>query len=342
MTWLLLPLQTRRTDAAAGAVSRQLPHWMADVVRPRGVSARLHALQAHRGGQVAQVLLESPLPWPAVQAAAREVGARGALVGEVIHQATGWHVALAVVSTEEGQVLAQANAGPGPLVQSAPQALQALIDVLGLPGGPVQAPAATEEAWQAWMLDADHEVWLEALDPAARAQVPHRHRVDTLLRALPDPLLAPLATRALLQRCAGWLDSAPREAARALALAVQIHPQDEALLRDALVAAEASGDEAEHWMRQLLRATPAPHPVALRLGVHLLRLQRAAEALPLLQSAREGSPTRDAADTYLGIALAALDRVPEAIECWHRIARDCTDPHLRRIALENLARVGSA
>ena len=96
--------------------------------------------------------------------------------------------------------------------------------------------------------------------------------------------------------------------------------------------------EVEEALRTLTvvgRDLPRAH---VALGVFLLQQQRAAEAVAEFTQAVDAPELRDAAETYLGLSLAAMGEVTRAIEHWRRVASSGSDTRMVRIAREQLAR----
>lgn len=112
---------------------------------------------------------------------------------------------------------------------------------------------------------------------------------------------------------------------------------------EAGVAAQQAGrlDEAEVRYRESLAALPGRASTLTNLGATLLALDRAAEALPLLQQASDTAPAHAEAWAHLGETLLALARPAEALQAFASLlALPSPPPRAALRHAECLARLG--
>ncbi len=307
--YLVFPFETRRTSTASGPVARQTATLLADALAHAGHSASVRQWFARNNQSVAWVLAEGPLPASTVRAEVAAAGASLAIVGRVLQTDDGWALN------------------------------EACSEAIGHP----LAPAVTtrsDAAFIALCADRDLQAWMKESGSPATDRADEYRSLLTLLR---DDDAEEWATNELLRRASAWSDAGDMELTlRATTDALELSPQCDPLWSLALQSAESMPrDQSEYWLKRILTACPERHETRLRLGVALLRNGRHDEAMPLLQRAADDDALRDAADTYLGVALASTGKVEQAVITWKRIIAESDDSQLRRIAQENLARVSA-
>ena len=334
----IFPFQTRRTDAAQGIYARQIPRLVSALVVRAGAEASFRPWFARRGDTVAHVLVEDALPADVVIAESESVGAERALIGRS---------RISEVETQLGATLVEIPSmrpirewtyeGDGGSIGDGVRDLTRwlLSDVgLACPTLPTSSP----KALRALLFDMDNDA-LVAHGGIAALREPRdgfTHLVEALL-ADPDVV----GVRETLQgRRQRWLEAG--RASMAVQCAVEVADalgDDAAAWRD--VATLSSGGDArthELALRRLVAVGDDPAGARLSLGVFLLHGGRADEALAPLREASSDAEQRDAAETYLGVALASIGEVAEAVEYWSRVAREGRDRRIVRIAEENLER----
>ncbi len=337
--YLVFPFETRRTSTASGPVARQTATLLADALAHAGHTASVRQWFARNNQSVAWVLAEGPLPASTVRAEVAAAGASLAIVGRVLQTDDGWALNVACVEPIQQHIAWSAEAGPAPLHRAFQRILEACSEAIGHP----LAPAVTtrsDAAFIALCADRDLQAWMKESGSPATDRADEYRSLLTLLR---DDDAEEWATNELLRRASAWSDAGDMELTlRATTDALELSPQCDPLWSLALQSAESMPrDQSEYWLKRILTACPERHETRLRLGVALLRNGRHDEAMPLLQRAADDDALRDAADTYLGVALASTGKVEQAVITWKRIIAESDDSQLRRIAQENLARVSA-
>lgn len=337
--YLVFPFETRRTSTASGPVARQTATLLADALAHAGHTASVRQWFAHQNQKVAWVLAEGPLPASTVRAEVAAAGASLAIVGRVLQTDDGWSINVACVEPIQQTIVWSAEAGPSPLHRAFQRILQACSEALGHPLSPTVS-THSDAAFIALCADRDLQAWMQESGCPATDRADEYRSLLTLLR---DDEAEEWATNELHNRAVAWFDAEAYELAlRATTDALELTPQCDPLWSLALQSAESlPRDQSEYWLRRILAACPDRHETRLRLGVALLRNGRHDEAMPLLQRAADDDALRDAAETYLGVALASTGKVEEAVQAWKRIIAESSDSQLRRIAQENLARVST-
>jgi hypothetical protein len=335
--YLVFPFETRRDSTASGPVARQSATLLADALAHAGHTASVRQWFAYQNQKVAWVLAEGPLPATTVRAELAAAGASLAVIGRVLHNDDGWSMNIACIEPIQQNVVWSVEAGPSPLHRTFQRVLEACSEAVGH-ALVVPVPTQSEAALVALCADRDLRAWME------ESGTPPSDRADeyrSLLTLLRDDSAEEWATGELQRRASAWHDAGEFELAiRATTDALDLVPLCEPLWSLALQSAESMPrEQVEYWLRRILSACPDRHETRLRLGVALIRAGRHDEAMTLLHKAAEDESLRDAAETYLGVALASTGKVDEAVEAWTRIIAQSEDSQLRRIAQENLARV---
>lgn len=337
MTIAVLPLSTQRTDARRGIAARRIAAWLAARLAAGGASAQYVPWFVTRGDAVAHVVIEGHLPDDAVDDEADAIGAQTVVTGVLARDHEAWHITLQVRSRthDEVQSIAAQGIDLRAAMLDALARLSTILDVDAEPGHVPQPGTALD----AWLADADNAALVErgGLSALSCADDAWTHLRDAIAA---DPAHGELATL-LLARIERWR----HEGHHALALAASAGLADVA--RDPAASwtrheqlAEALGDEdaREHALRRRVALSPDDAEARLRLGVFLVRRSRSHEALTWLTEAAHDEARRDAAETYLGVALASVGRLSEAVEIWRRVVDEAGDPGIVAIARENLQR----
>ncbi len=337
MTIAVLPLSTQRADARRGIAARRIAAWLAARLAAGGAAARYIPWFVTRGDAVAHVVIEGHLPDDVVDEEADAIGARTVVTGVLARDHEAWRITLQVRSRAHDEVQSVAAQGIDlrAAMLDALARVAAVLDIDAEPGHLPEPGAALD----GWMADADNAALVERGGLAALASDDDawQHLRDAIAA---DPGHAELAS-ALLARIERWRD----EGQTALALAASAGLADVA--RDAAASwarheqlADAIGDDEarEHALRRRVALSPDDADARLRLGVFLVRRSRSHEALTWLTEAAHDDARRDAAETYLGVALASVGRLSEAVEIWRRVVDEAGDPGIVAIARENLQR----
>ena len=337
----VFPFETTRDDDLQGVYARQVPRRLAAGLRDAGLDARPLSWLARRGDRWAHVVIEAPLPRDVVVEEAATADASHTLLGRV-------HVRVA--SAELELHLSRTAALDEPWVWRASRpgdeldllvhdGLCALLTELGrrppeAPEAPLPLQALTEA-----LVDADNTELVErgGLTSLRDEDDAWRHLVRA--QELGDVDIAQV--RVVEDRVLGWLaDRRYHLALRALTGLARLLPADEERWGRVVALGETleAWTEVEEALRTLTvvgRDLPRAH---VALGVFLLQQQRAAEAVAEFTQAVDAPELRDAAETYLGLSLAAMGEVTRAIEHWRRVASSGSDTRMVRIAREQLAR----
>jgi len=334
----LPPFETRRLDTRHGPLARQVPRLLATFAEQAGWSVTSVPVFARRDERVAHVLIDGPLKpsqLPAVDANV-DVWACGRLV-----RADGVY--------DARLTLLRPNEAHDPSRNEPEQRLDRLGDVvrwfgdtmsreLDLPPLTYELPE-NDNALISLLFDMDARALVAfADDPSVVDREHHfRHLADTLRH---DPTYT-TAKDTLMARARAWaLEGNVRlalDAARATANALK---SDVALWLQVADAAEVAAEPTltEEALRHLVALAPDNATHRLRYGVFLLQSSGATDAIAHLSVAAEDPERRDAARTYLGVALAATGDVDAAIVHWSDVVDTCQDEPIRAIAAENLAR----
>lgn len=340
----VFPLQVERFDDLQGVYGRQIARTIARSLEVAGVEVDAVNWYARRGEERAHVVLEAPLPRDVVREELKRRGARYGLVGKVGVFGEESTLELLLVEASPAGMLSPWSFSDRAPRESTPwlvdAAITSLLQFLQVPppdhsDHPADIPF---DAWTALLIDHDTQALL--LEGGFASLEHPDHAWTHLARAislLPRSLRS-FAHEQLRTRVERWATEA-QEARENLALRAQ---QALCELPDAnendwqgfakIAHAAKALDFYEEALIGWTRVASRPEIPLLRLGIMLIQQERASAAIDALLRASHAPDIRDAAETWLGVALERSGEEQLASCYWQRVAESGTDSRMVEIA----------